>query len=407
MISGVLWIAIVGASVEDPLIPQPYLRRALSLAWDDSVPADRTNQYADNVDAASLGQLLFFEKGLSGAGETSCATCHDPARGFVDGKQHPRGASGIPRDTPMLWDVARQRWWGWDGRWDSLWMQALAPIESAQEMAGDRLQAIRFIRHQPDLKRRYQNIFGDLPDLSGMPDRTQDGAGPVEQWLKQPPRRRIAINRAFANLGKSIGAYERTLRGPASVFDGYLEALATGDREAARRYPAEARRGLLLFLGKASCISCHNGPLLSDGEFHDTGLLTSGSAAKDAGRYGGVQELQASEFVSSGIYSDQPDGATARRSGRLRRDPTLWGAFRTPSLRQLASTAPYFHDGSLEDLEAVVRFYSRREGGRPAGAGHGHQGETVLNPLGLTDGEERILLRFLQSLSSVGSNKEG
>ena len=143
MICGVLWILIVGASIEDPLLREPYRSRALSLAQSGSLPADPTNESSQDPRAIALGELLFVEPGLSGDGKTSCATCHDPARDFVDGKQHPRGFALIPRDTPALWDVASQRWWGWDGRWDSLWMQALAPIESAMEMKGDRLQVIR------------------------------------------------------------------------------------------------------------------------------------------------------------------------------------------------------------------------------------------------------------------------
>jgi len=407
MISGVLWIVVVGASIEDPLIREPYLSRALSLTRLESVFEDPTNQYSDDPRAARLGARFFSEPGLSGDGKVSCATCHDPDRGFVDGKQHPRGVARIHRDTPTLWNIAGQRWWGWDGRWDSLWMQALAPIEAAQEMAGDRLQALRFIANDPDLKRRYEQVFGALPDLDGMPKRSRDRSGPLAAWTTQKESRRIAVNRAFSNLGKSIAAYELTLQAPRTSFDGYLDALSRGDREAARLYPADARRGLLLFLGKATCVSCHSGPLLSDGEFHDTGLLTSGSSAKDAGRYGGIQDLQSNPFRSSSIYSDQPDGAIARRTGRLRRDPTLWGAFRTPSLRQLHDTAPYFHDGSLVDLESVIRFYSRREGARPVGAGHGHHGETMLNRIGLTEGEEHNLLRFLRTLSPDMATTEG
>ncbi|MGE4620226.1 MAG: cytochrome c peroxidase [Planctomycetota bacterium] len=399
MISGVLWILIVGASIEDPLLREPYQSEALSLMMSESVSPDPTNKYADDPRAVELGQILFLAKGLSGDGKTSCATCHAPDNGFVDGKQHPRGLALIPRDTPTLWGASQQRWLGWDGRWDSLWMQALAPIESAQEMAGDRLQALRFIASDADLKRRYGQIFGALPDLSGMPERSRIDSIEVPAWTALKKRRQDSVNRAFSNIGKAIAAYERTLRGPSSSFDVYLEALARDDRETAKEYPAAARRGLLLFLGKATCSSCHNGPLLSDGEFHDTGLLTAGSAAGDAGRYGGILHLQRDSFGSSGRYSDAPDGVTARRSRRLRRDALLWGAFRTPSLRHLDATAPYFHDGSLPDLESVIRFYSRRDGARPVGAGPGHHGETIMTPLGLSAGEEDNLLQFLKTLS--------
>jgi len=364
-----------------------------------SFSPDLSNAHGQKSEAVRFGELLFSEKGLSGDGQRSCATCHDPELDFVDGAQHPRGLSNIPRDTPTLWDVAGQRWWGWDGRWDSLWMQAIAPIESPVEMKGDRLLALRFIESRSELKRQYEQIFGAFPSLDRLPQRSQDRLGPVPEWLALSEERRRELNRAFVNLGKAIAAFERTLIGPTTPFDEYLAALAAEDRAAAARYPAAARRGLQLFMGKALCTSCHNGPLLSDGEFHDTGLLTSGSAAKDAGRYGGAQELQKNPFRSAGEYSDHPGGEAAKRTARLQRDPSMWGAFRTPPLRYLRRTAPYFHNGSAPDLETVVRFYSRREGARPSTAGHGHQGETLMTALGLTEEEESDLVQFLETLS--------
>jgi len=403
MIVVFLFLLLTVGSADDPLLTEPDRERALRFQRPGNFSPDPSNRYGQKSEAVRFGEVLFAEKGLSGDGQRSCATCHDPQLDFVDGEQHPRGLSKIPRDTPTLWDVAGQRWWGWDGRWDSLWMQALAPIESPEEMKGDRLLALRFIESRSELKRQYEQIFGAFPALEGLPRRSRDRLGPVPQWLALSKERRRELNRAFVNLGKAIAAFERTLVGPTTPFDQYLAALAAEDRAAAARYPEAARRGLQLFIGKAMCVSCHNGPLLSDGEFHDTGMLTSGPAAKDAGRYGGAQELQKNPFRSGGHYSDQPDAAGAKRTARLRRDPSMWGAFRTPPLRYLRRTAPYFHNGSAPDLETVVRFYSRRDGARPSTAGHGHQGETLLTALALTEEEERDLVRFLETLSPVAS----
>jgi cytochrome c peroxidase len=396
--------AVTDEKEQGPLLDEPLRRLALSLRRAETPPEDRTNRFADDPAAAQLGQLLFSDVELSGDGKISCATCHRPDQQLVDGKTHPRGFNQIPRDTPTLHDVAGHRWWGWDGRWDSLWMQALGPIEEVDEMAGDRLQVLRHLAATKELLQRYQAIFGALPDLASLPERAIEAGEATTGWKALSEARRRQLNRAFTNIGKAIAAYERTLRGPATPFDHYLEALAASDSQVAAEYPISARRGLILFLGKAKCIRCHGGPMLSDGEFHDTGILTSGRTARDAGRYGGIQELRVHPFRSGGEYSDDPQGDRASRTERLQRDAALWGAFRTSSLRYLVGTAPYFHDGGMADLRSVIRFYTWRQGARPSGAGHSHQGETMLTRIPLTRQEEDDLIHFLESLSAVESS---
>ncbi|MDE0959663.1 MAG: cytochrome-c peroxidase [Planctomycetota bacterium] len=390
--------------LQGPLLAEPLRSLALSLRRAAAPPVDRTNRYADHPAAVQLGALLFSDRGLSGDGKSSCATCHRPDQQLVDGKTHPRGFNQIPRDTPTLHDVAGHRWWGWDGRWDSLWMQALSPIEEVDEMAGDRLLVLRHLAATPPLLQRYQQLFGSLPDLSALPEKAIKGGEPTAEWLALSQTRRRELNRAFTHIGKAIAAYERTLRGPSTPFDHYLEAVAKEDAVAAAEYPISARRGLQIFLGKAQCIRCHSGSMLSDGEFHDTGILTSGRTARDAGRYGGIQELRIHPFRSGGEYSDDSQGARAGRTERLQRDVAQWGAFRTPSLRYLVGTAPYFHDGGMADLRSVVRFYTWRQGARPTGAGHSHQGETMLTRISLTRQEEDDLIHFLESLSARESS---
>jgi len=109
-------------------------------------------------------------------------------------------------------------------------------------------------------------------------------------------------------------------------------------------------------------------------------------------------ELRKNPFNLLGEYSTDPDGAAADRTRRLKRDSRMWGAFRTPGLRGISRTAPYFHDGSRSNLDEVVRFYSRRQNARPVHQGAGHHGERLVEALGLTPAEESLLVQFLKTL---------
>ena len=154
------------------------------------------------------------------------------------------------------------------------------------------------------------------------------------------------------------------------------------------------RRGLELFFGEAECWECHAGPLLSDGEFHNIGTPVPDGLPRDPGRYDGADLVVRDRFNAAGRYSDDPEGSQAIVSRGVRRDPLQWGAFRTPSLRNVARTPPYMHDGSMPDLESVVRFYSTLEGAVQLD----HHQETVLSPLDLDDRELADLVAFLGAL---------
>jgi cytochrome c peroxidase len=162
-------------------------------------------------------------------------------------------------------------------------------------------------------------------------------------------------------IAQALASYVRTIRSGDAPFDRYL----AGDREA---LPAEARHGLALFRGKAGCVLCHVGPNLSDEKFHNTGVAWDGARIRDEGRYSVTR-----------VDQDR-------------------GAFRTPTLREVAATAPYMHDGSLATLAEVIEYYDR--GGRP----HPHQ-DADIRPLGLDAAEKQALLAFLHSLS--GRVREG
>jgi cytochrome c peroxidase len=354
------------------------VRRLLQHSPLPDPPADETNAKADDPQAARLGRALFFEPRLSGSGRLSCSSCHQPARSWTDGLPLAHGAGTGRRHTPSLWNVAYNRWLFWDGRADSLWSQALHPIESAQEMAGSREAAARLLHDDATLRRAYEAAFGPLPAGT---DRSQ-------------------VTRVFVNLGKALAAFERTLVSRRAPFDAFADALRTGDLAGQAVLGPAAQRGARLFVGRANCRACHAGPTFSDGEFHDIGLAPASPA--DAGRLEGIDHVRASEFGAAGEWSDGRDGPRARNVRFLARAPHAQGQFKTPTLRNVALTAPYMHDGRLGSLADVLAHYSALPGPGPAAAHH----ETVLSPLALTPGETADLIAFLESLSDTAVDPE-
>jgi cytochrome c peroxidase len=339
-------------------------------------PPDPTNRFADDPAAAALGKRLFYEKRFSSNGAIACATCHDPAKAFADGKSLSEGIGTGTRHVPTLLNAAFQRWWFWDGRADSMWSQALHPLESASEMGGERGRIAREFAKDAELRRAYEEVFGAMPD-------------PGE------PAGSAAV---LANTGKALEAYERLLVSGDSEFDRFADALRSGDREGQARYPEAAKRGLALFVGKANCRLCHAGPLFSDGEFHNIGVPTlDKSPPKDAGRFGGIDAVQRDPFNAASPHSDDPKGERADELTRLVKTSETWGEFRTPTLRNVARTAPYMHQGQFATLRDVLHYYSTLEGTVPAG----HHGEQVIKPLHLADAEIDDLLAFLGTLNGA------
>jgi cytochrome c peroxidase len=192
----------------------------------------------------------------------------------------------------------------------------------------------------------------------------------------------------FANFGKAIAAYERKLVSvnfAPSPFDAFL----AGDHEAMT--PA-AIRGAKLFVGKAACDECHRGTAFTDHKFHNIGAPQYGQyvLATDEGRYDGIAALNHNVFWRGGVFSDSPDGATT-----LAETNADIGAFKTPTLRNVAKTAPYMHDGVYTTLWDVVNHYNFG-GGTGAFAG---TKEITLAPLLLEDRELEDLVEFLRALS--------
>jgi cytochrome c peroxidase len=379
----------------DALLQLP-VSRALALAVEprDALPPDPSNRVADDPRAAALGRALFFDARLSGNGRVACATCHVPARDFQDGTPLAHGIGRTARRTMPVAGTAYGAWFFWDGRADSQWAQALGPLESAVEHGGSRAQYAHEIADR--YRVGYEAVFGALPSLERIPRR----AGPVADsasraaWQRIVPARQQEISRVYADIGKAIAAYERRIAPAPTRFDRYVDAeLAGRPHTPASSLSADEVAGLRLFIGRASCVNCHNGARFTDDHFHNTGVPASRDVlAADRGRATGVRQALASEFNCTSRYSDaRPEQCDELRFA-VTDGPELVRAYKTPSLRGVAERAPYMHAGQLATLGDVLSHYDRAA---PAPAGH-----SELRPLHLPDVERRQIEAFLRTLSA-------
>jgi len=257
----------------------------------------------------ATGRRLFFDTTLSADRSTSCATCHDPARAFTDGRVVAQGVHGAKgtRNTPSLINVGNGRLFFWDGRADSLELQALQPMTNPKEMGLS---------------------DAEVESRTGLP---------------------------AADVAAALASYMRTIRSRDSRFDWFR----AGQTE---MLTADERAGLDIFRGRGQCGTCHGGPNLTDDRFHNTGVGVRNGVPTDPGRFA--------------ISQDERDR----------------GAFKTPTLREVALTAPYMHDGSLATLEAVVEFYA-------SGGIQNPNLDPRMRPVRLTAEEKRQLVAFMKALS--------
>jgi cytochrome c peroxidase len=290
--------------------------------------------------------------------------------------------------------TAHNAWMFWDGRSDSQWSQALGPLESAVEHGGTRTQYAHVVAEH--YRESYEDVFGRLPDLTSLPR----SAGPVADeaaraaWMRIAPARQDDISRVYANIGKAIAAYERRIVYAPSRFDRYVDAELAGRRHTSTdSLSADEEAGLRIFIGKGSCTNCHNGALLTDQHFHNTGVPSSRLVAVvDSGRAAGARQAVAGEFSCTSKYSD----AGADDCDELRFAVTdgeeLIRAYKTPSLRSVAGRAPYMHAGQYATLDEVVAHYDAAP--KPP------FGHSELKPLHLSAAERRQLVAFLRTLTS-------
>lgn len=351
---------------------------------------DPSNAYQQLPAAAALGKRLFFDARLSANGKVSCASCHIPGQQFQDGKPVAAGVgTGVRRTMPVA-DTAHLAWLFWDGRKDSLWSQALGPLEDPNEHGGNRMAYAKVMRQH--YKSDYEALFRAFPALEALPDNAGPHGTPGERaaWSALSERQRQDVSRVFANIGKAIAAYEATLQHAPARLDRYVAATLEGTPGAATLLTAPEKRGLRLFMGKAGCISCHGGPLLTDQAFHNTGVAPRG-LQPDLGRGPAVAVLLRDQFNCLGPYSDARPGDCQELQFVDAADPLMAGAFKVPSLRNVAERAPYMHAGQIATLDAVVRHY--------AAAPRAAAGRNERRPISLSEGEIADLVRFLGTLS--------
>lgn len=423
-----------GTTGEPPGDPEPtdaQWAALLALRYDEGPPPpDPTNAWADDPAAAALGQALFFDRRFSGPlldgdndgspatlgfdGEpqrVSCAGCHVPEDGFNDTRsphqQISLAAGWVLRKTPSLLEAGFAKLLAWDGRRDTMYGVLFGALESSREFNSSRLFYAQQLHEH--YREAYEAVFGPMPDLSdtarfgepiapeaaGCPQLDAPAAectglpgddGPYDALA---PGDQEAITAVVVSAGKALSAYVRRLRCGPSRFDAWLD----GDDEA---FTNEEKRGALLFVGKAGCSDCHGGPMLTDFEFHNVGLMPATVAVvfiddDDPGAYEGIAAAIADPLNSLGPFSDGDDG---RLPGGV--DRSMLGAFKTPSLRCVDQRPSFMHTGQYTELENVVSFFSA--GGHPVG----YPGTNELRPLGLSETERADLVAFLRTLTGPG-----
>jgi cytochrome c peroxidase len=265
----------------------------------------------------ALGKQLYFDPRLSADDTISCASCHDPKKGWSNAEQFATGVGGKKggRNAPSVINSAYYTFQFWDGRAKTLEEQALGPIQNPIEMNLTLEKAVEKLNAVPGYREQFQKVFGT--------EATSDG------------------------IAKAIAAFERTVLSGDAPYDRFK----AGDQSALSE---AAQRGMKLFFGKANCSACHSGANFSDSAFHNIGYDSD-----DVGRVA-ISKL-----------------------------PGDTGAMKTPTLRDIAKTAPYMHNGGLKTLEEVVAHYNRGGNGNP------YQDEEIY-PLKLTDAEMADLVTFLR-----------
>ena len=281
-------------------------------------PADNPN----NAAAASLGERLFFDPILSVDSSISCGSCHKPELGFATNDRVTPGVGGVlgKRNSPSLLNVGYQPYFMREGGVPSLEMQVLVPLGDATEMAHNVVDAVRRLNRNTSYRNEFLTVYGDTASA-------------------------FLLVRALAN-------FERTLVDFDAPFDHFIQGDATS-------LSNEAIKGGKLFYGKAACVQCHSGVLLTD-----FGFANNGTAIVDSTDYG--RELLTNE--SGDRY-----------------------VFKVPSLRKVQITAPYMHDGSVSTLADVVEQYNT------GGANHSYT-DSRIEPLGLSGSEKAQLVAFLEAL---------
>jgi cytochrome c peroxidase len=357
------------------------------------LPTDPSNRYADDPRAAAFGQELFFDTRFSANGQVACATCHLPDLIFQDGTPLAHGVGTTNRRTMTLIGTAYSPWFFWDGRKDSQWAQALGPMESPVEHGSNRTYYAHLIDQY--YREEYEAIFGKMPDVSHLPLVSGSVENPdvIAAWDAMSKEEREAVTQIYANMGKSIAAYERLLMPGESRFDQYVEAVLNNDYVSANKIlNRDEIAGLKLFIDEANCTDCHNGPLFTNNDFHNTGIPAARGLPDDYGRSKGVQQVLADEFNCLSTYSDAGEGECAELTYIVADRHEQERQFKPPSLRNVAHRGPFMHAGQFQTLEEVLHHYNT--------APEAPMGHTELEPLDLSEKQLAQIIAFLKTLDS-------
>jgi len=428
--------------------------RIAALANPGAPPPDLSNEWRDNSNALELGKKFFFDTAFSGNATQkdaikrdspparaakdepigiACVTCHDLARGGADVSSSPGhvsvGAGWTDVNALSVLNSAYRQVVFWNGRADSLWALNAIVAESSTTLNGNRLKTAHEIATR--YADPYQRAFGFL-DVAAIASLPANGKPNDAVYDALDPDTKDMVTRVLVNWAKAIAVYEYQLISRDSPFDRFV---AEGPGSTA--ISAAAQRGARLFVGKAACVDCHSGAQLTDDLFHNVGVPQTGlavpttadcpapnppanppgSSACDCsdgsigpcapwGAWDGLNKLQSSKWLRtekwSGDRTDTSRNAYLQRGKNL--TDALKGAWRTPSLRNVALTAPYMHDGRYATLQDVVWHYN--SGAQGAGPEQVGALAPQIRPLLLTDAEQGDLVAFLESLTGAPLDPE-
>jgi cytochrome c peroxidase len=374
---------------------------SLRLSQLPPTPPDPSNAVEGSRAAVELGKRLFNDVRFSQNQAVSCATCHDPKKQFQDGLPISSGVGlGSRRAMPIV-GSGHSPWLFWDGRKDSLWSQALGPLEDAVEHGGNRAHYAHLMHAH--YRSDYEAIFRTLPDLRSVPRDAGPTGTPEEKaaWGAMDSKAQNDVSRVFANMGKAIAAYEKTLAHGESRFDRYADGTVRGDPSTQQILTPQEVNGLRIFIGQGQCVGCHNGPLFTDQHFHNTAVPPRNPASPDQGRAAAIAKVQNDEFNCLGPFSDAKPAQCQELRFMVAGGSALAGAFKTPSLRGVTLRPPYMHAGQFISIEEVIAHYIKA----PAAVvghtelAHGDAGHSAREPIRLTEQEIKDLASFLATLS--------
>ncbi len=295
------------------------------------LPWPKDNPYT--AKKAELGRILYFDKRISGDGTVSCASCHGVNRAFADENIISTGIKGRigKRHAPTVINAAYEKLLFWDGRVDSLEHQAMGPIANYNEMSNSK-----------EAKEAYSECCKRINLIPGYRPLFKDAFGDEKCTIE--------------GIAQAIATFERTVLSGNSPYDRYM----AGDKTAMNE---EEIKGMQVFK-RVGCDNCHFGPNFTDGTFRNIGVGMD-APNPDLGRYV--------------VTKDKKD----------------WGAFKVPTLRQVAYTYPYMHDGSHKTLDEVIEYYD-------IGGIKNNNLHPLMRPLNMTVEDKKALKAFMIALSGEG-----